>query len=260
LYRGKIKNKRYKKIWDLIGYKTIYEQLKEKNINSYEIMPDYCAKKAKVTMEANTIEEMCESIVTLCKNTENKFIMAYNDNPDCIIHKNGCYSEETKKFIFETEQKFEKMLDDLKDTDTLIVLSADHGHQDINETIDILELEEIQECLIMPPTLESRMVGFFVKDSKKEEFKERFNNRFREEYILYSREEILKSNLLGYGEKHRKVKEFLGDYIAIAISDMRIKIGTYLSREMKKPDEKKSTHCGLTRNEMEVPLIIFDQK
>jgi len=109
----------------------------------------------------------------------------------------------------------------------------------------------------MPPTLESRMVGFFVKDSKKEEFKERFNNRFREEYILYSREEILKSNLLGYGEKHRKVKEFLGDYIAIAISDMRIKIGTYLSREMKKPDEKKSTHCGLTRNEMEVPLIIF---
>ena len=62
------------------------------------------------------------------------------------------------------------MLQKLKCTNTLIILSADHGHQDINETIDILELEEIQECLIMPPTLESRMIGFFVKDSKRKEF------------------------------------------------------------------------------------------
>lgn len=246
------------KISDIIGYKTVYEQIKEQDTKTYEIMPDYCAKKEKITVTAKTVEEMCESIVTLCKNTENKFVMAYNDNPDGIIHKNGCYSEETKKFILKTEKEFKKMLKELKDTNTLIILSADHGHQDINETIDILELNEIQECLIMPPTLESRMVGFFVKDSKREEFEKRFNRLFKDKYILYSKQDLFKSNLLGYGNTHKKIEDFIGDYIAIAISDTEIKLGTYLSREMKHPDERKSAHCGLTKNEMEVPLIVFD--
>ena len=255
----KVKNQ---KILDIIGYKTVYEQIKEQNSNieTYEIMPSYCEKKTKLTMTANTVEEMCESIVTLCKNTQNKFVIAYNDNPDGIIHKNGCYSEETKKFVLEAEQEFEKMLQKLKCTNTLIILSADHGHQDINETIDILELKEIQECLIMPPTLESRMIGFFVKYNKRKEFEDIFNKLFKDKYILYSKEDLLKSNLLGYGNRHKKIEDFIGDYIAIAISDVRINIGTYLSREMKHPDEKKSTHCGLTKNEMEVRLIVFDLK
>jgi len=261
-YTGEKLNVKNRKILDIIGYKTIYEQIKEKNsdIKIYEIMPTYCAKKTKITMAANTIEEMCESIATLCKNTENKFIMAYSDNPDGIIHENGCYAEETKKFIEKAEQEIEKMLQELKGTDTLVILSADHGHQDINETIDILEIEEIQECLIMPPTLESRMVGFFVKDNKRKEFENKFNRIFEEKYILYTKEELLKSNLFGYGNKHQKIEDFIGNYVAIAIADVRIKIGTYLSREMKDSGEKKSMHCGLTKNEMEVPLIVFDLK
>ena len=247
------------KISDIIGYKTIYEQIKENSstIKTYEIMPDYCMKKTNMTMTANTMEEMCESIITLCKNEEEKFVMAYQDEPDEIIHKNGCYSEETKKFILDAEEKFEKMIEELKKTNTLLILSADHGHQDINKTIDILDLTDMQECLIMPPTLESRMVGFFVKQDKKKEFEERFYNLVKDEYILYTKEQLLESNLLGYGNKHKKIEDFLGDYIAIAVSDTRIRIETYLSREMKHPDVKKSTHCGLTKNEMEVPLILF---
>ena len=55
-------------------------------------------------------------------------------------------------------------------------------------------------------------------------------------------------------ELYKKMKEFT------EICPIPINIGTYLSREMKHPDEKKSTHCGLTKNEMEVPLIVFDLK
>ena len=247
-------------ISDIIGYKTIYEQIEEqnKNIKTYEIVPTYCAKKTKMTMTANTVQEMCESIVTLCKNSDPKFILAYQDNPDSIIHKNGCYSEQTKQFLLQTEQEFEKMLQELKDTDTLVLVSADHGHQDIQEIIDVLELEEIQDCLIMPPTLEARMVGFFVKEDRKQEFEEKLNQIVKDKYRVYSKEEVLKSNLFGYGKKHKKIEEFIGDYIAVAIADTQIKLGTYLAREMKKPVEHKSAHCGLTKNEMLVPLIAFE--
>ena len=248
------------KISDIIGYKTIYEQIEESNkkIKTYEIMPSYCVKKARITVTADTLEEMCDSIITICKNPEEKFVMVYNDNPDAIIHKNGCYSKETKEFILNAENNFENMLQELQNSNTLIILSADHGHQDINETIDILELNEIQECLSMPATLESRMIGFFVKPEKREEFENRFNKLFKNKYILYSKQELLKNNLLGDGNKHKKIDDFIGDYVAIAISDTIIKLGTYLSREMKHQEEKKSTHCGLTKNEMEVPLIAFE--
>ncbi len=261
-YTGEKLNVKNKKILDIIGYKTIYEQIKEKNadVKTYEIMPSYCMKKANLTLTANNVKDMCEGIITLCKNPEEKFIMAYMDNPDSIIHKNGCYSKETENFILETEKDFQEMLQELKETDTLLIISADHGHQDIHETIDILELEDIQECLIMPPTFEARMVGFFVNHAKRKEFEERFYKIFKDKYILYSKEEFLKSNLLGYGDQHRKIDDFIGDYVAVGIADTQIKIGNYLSKEMKPSIEKKSTHCGLTRNEMEVPLIVFDLK
>lgn len=258
-YTGEKINCEKFKIKDILKYKTVYEQIEEinSNIKTYEIMPADCERKTKISVCADDIDGMCTSIVSLCKNTENKFIMAYNDNPDSIIHKYGCYSNETKDFILETEKRFEKMVEELKGTDTILIISADHGHNDIKETINILELSELQECFIMPPFLESRLISFFIKQEMKEEFKNRFNKLFEDKYILYTKKEFLDSSLLGFGEKHKKIDDFIGDYIAIAVSDTIIKLGTFLSKEKK---DKMSTHCGLTKNEMEVPLIVFDFK
>ena len=84
--------------------------------------------------------------------------------------------------------------------------------------------------------------------------------KFGEDFLLYSKKELLESNLLGYGVQHKKVDDFIGDYIAIGVKGTRILLDTYLSRERKKQDEKKATHCGLTKEEMEVPLILFEVK
>lgn len=259
-YTGEKLDVKNLKIWDIIGYKTIYEQIEEQNpnIKTFEIMPEYCAKKAKRTMVANTTQEMCESIVTLCKNPESKFVMAYSDNPDGMLHKYGCHAEEVKNFMMEMEKTFEKMLPELEGTDTLLMICADHGHQDIDEAINLLEIEELQECLLMPPMLEPRMAGFFVKLNKKQEFEKIFQARLAEKFKLYSKEELLENHLFGYGNQHKKVEDFFGDYVAISIADAQMILGTYLSREKKKVDEKKSTHCGLTKNEMELPLIVFE--
>ena len=254
-YTGEKLDVKNLKIWDIIGYQTIYEKIEARNqdVKTFEIMPEYCAKKAKRTMAANTIEEMCEGIVALCKNPENKFVMAYSDNPDGLLHQYGCHAEEVKTFMVETQERFEKMVQELQGTNTLLMICADHGHQDIEEAIDWLEIEELQDCLLMPPTLEPRMVGFFVKPNKKQEFEKVFEARLAGKFKLYSKEELLASHLFGYGNQHKKVEDFLGNYVAISVADARI-----VSREKKKVDEKMSTHCGLTRNEMEVPLLVFE--
>ena len=193
----------------------------------------------------------------ICRNNENNFILAYNDNPDGILHKYGCNSNEAKEFVKNAEEKIEQMCKQLEGSDTLIIVSADHGHKDIENVYSILDLKEIEDCLIMPPSLESRAITFFVKENKKEEFEEIFKAKFEGEFMLFTKEELLNRNLLGFGTPHKKVDDFLGNYIAIAIADSIIKLETYTSKEKA---NKKSTHCGFTPNEMEVPLIIVDCK
>ena len=71
-----------------------------------------------------------------------------------------------------------------------------------------------------------------------------------------TREELLEKNILGFGEKHYKVDDFLGNYVAICTSSSIFRLETFLADG--KPI-KKSTHCGMTKEEMEIPLIIIEK-
>ena len=75
--------------------------------------------------------------------------------------------------------------------------------------------------------------------------------------MLLTREEALKLNLFGFGDKHPRLDEFLGDFVAVSISDSIIRLQTYLTEGKV---VKKSTHCGLTEDEMLVPVICIDKK
>lgn len=107
----------------------------------------------------------------------------------------------------------------------------------------------------MPPTFEGRMVGFFVKENRKQEFEKIFNEKFKDKFLLYTKEEFLNSGLLGEGIPHKKVDDFVGDYVAISTSGTRILLENYLTVATGKVDNKVSTHCGLTKEELEVPII-----
>ena len=241
---------------DLVSYTPIYARIEEasKNVKAYEINPSFCKHRSKRNINADNMQIMCDSIEAICKNQDENFILAYSDKPDTLLHKYGCKSDEVRDFIKEAEKEIEKLYEKLKDTNTLIIVSADHGHKDIEKVYNAIELDEIQECLILPPSLESRVVSFWVKEDKKEKFEKIFNEKFKDEFLLYTKEQFLKENLLGFGEKHPKIDDFIGNYIALSISSSIIKLGTNISREKS---NKKSTHCGLTKEEMEVPVIVL---
>ena len=250
-----LKNARINVFDTIVKYKSVFEQIEEAlpNIKAYEITPSYSDKRAKRSIRADSIDEIIMNIETLCKNPDEKFILAYCDNPDGLLHKFGTDSEEVKEFIENTERKIEDMCKNLTE-DTVVIISADHGHKDINKAYSILDYPEIQKCLILPPSLESRVVTFWVKEDMKEEFVKNFNKNFENDFWLMTKEEFLEKNMLGFGKKHPKIDDFIGNYIALSISDSIIKLENYLTEGKKL---KKSTHCGLTKEEMEVPVIII---
>lgn len=250
-----LKNARINVFDTIVKYKSVFEQIEEAlpNIKAYEITPSYSDKRAKRSIRADSIDEIIMNIETLCKNPDEKFILAYCDNPDGLLHKFGTDSEEVKEFIENIERKIEDMCKNLTE-DTVVIISADHGHKDINKAYSILDYPEIQKCLISLPSLESRVVTFWVKEDMKEEFVKNFNKNFENDFWLMTKEEFLEKNMLGFGKKHPKIDDFIGNYIALSISDSIIKLENYLTEGKKL---KKSTHCGLTKEEMEVPVIII---
>lgn len=241
----------------VVNYEPIYSRIEKASpdVKAYEIQPDYAERRSKRSIRANNVDELIMNIEDLCKTPDRKFILAYSDCPDSILHKYGTDSQEVKDFILQTENKVKKMCENMKD-DTLLIISADHGHKNIDKAYTLLDYPEIQECLIMPASLESRVVTFWVKEDMKKEFEKRFNKEFEKEFWLMTKDEFLnKYHFLGYGQKHKKVDDFIGNYIALSVSGSIIRLETFLAEGK---EIKKSTHCGLSKEEMEVPVIVIN--
>lgn len=240
----------------VINYETIFRQIEKASpdVKAYEIEPEYAERRALRSINANNIEELIMNIEDLCQAPDRKFIFAYSDNPDGLFHKYGTASSEARDFVLDTEKRIQEMCK-VFDDDTILIISADHGHKDIEKSYTLLDYPEIQECLIMPASLESRVITFWVKEDMKKVFEERFNKVFENEFWLMTKEEFLdKYHFLGYGDKHYKVDDFIGNYIALSTAGSMIRLETFLAEG--KPI-KKSTHCGLTKEEMEVPIFIM---
>lgn len=254
--REPLKNPNLDVFKDVVHYESIYERIEEAspNVKAYEIQPDYAERRAKRSIRANNIDELIMNIEDLCQKQDNNFIFAYSDNPDGLLHKYGTDSEEVKTFVKEAEEKIQKMCNNFDD-DTILIISADHGHKNIEKSYTLLDYPEIQECLIMPASLESRVLTFWVKEDMKEIFVKRFNKIFEKEFWLMTKEEFLdKYHFLGYGDKHYKIDDFIGNFVALSVAGSMIRLETFL---IESKPIKKSTHCGLSKEEMEVPVIIY---
>lgn len=254
--RELLKNPNLDVFKDVVHYESIYERIEEASpdVKAYEIQPDYAERRAKRSIRANNIDELIMNIEDLCQKQDNNFILAYSDNPDGLLHKYGTDSEEVKTFVKEAEEKIQKMCNNFDD-DTILIISADHGHKNIEKSYTLLDYPEIQECLIMPASLESRVLTFWVKEDMKEIFVKRFNKIFEKEFWLMTKEEFLdKYHFLGYGDKHYKIDDFIGNFVALSVAGSMIRLETFL---IEGKPIKKSTHCGLSKEEMEVPVIIY---
>lgn len=250
-----LRNARINVFEKIMKYKTIFEKIEESspNVKAYEVSPIYAERRSKRSMVADNIDEIVESVLELTNNSDEKFIFTYLDNPDGLMHKYGTNGEETKEFLNEAETKIRRMCEKLTE-DTLVIISADHGHKNIDNFYRIYEYEDILDCLTMPPTLESRVLSLWVKENKKEKFEQLFNKEFGKDFWLMTKEYFLEKNFLGYGEKHPKIDDFIGNYMALSTGSSIIRFEPLLIEEKKL---KKSTHCGLTKEEMEVPVIVI---
>lgn len=237
-------------------YEHILDQIEKKSnhrIKTYMIEPSYISYQGKNTkIGVDSAQEAFTALKKLCDEPHEKFIFIYWPDPDKTMHSAGCYSEETKQKIQEINDLFESTVKEV--SNTLFIASADHGLIDVEPTTYLNEYKELDECFIMPPSIEKRAVSFFIKPEMKALFVERFNRLFGEEFILLSKQEVFERQILGFGTSHPKTTDFIGDYLACATGK---KVLGYLTVNSK-PFDFTATHAGLTKKEMMVPLILIE--
>lgn len=184
-----------------------------------------------------------------------QFIYAYVTEPDHSMHQNGIINEETKKQIIYLNNKTEELVNNNKDV--LFILIADHGFSDIKNIL-LYEDKELISTLKNKDrgyysTIEGRFASFFVEDENK--FKEIYNKKYKDDFLLFSKEELLNSDILGLKENksyNKYAYDTLGDYFLLATGNK-----SFQNEFMEHP--LIGTHAGITKEEMELNLLIFNK-
>lgn len=232
----------YNVAWEYCPYETIFERIKNAGYQSYYLNPF-------VDSSISSFENLLERTMNLCSDEKRKYIYSYWSEPDGIIHKNGCFSEETRQCVLDLEKKVEEFYESVSE-DTIIFITADHGHVDTN-TLFFQEFTQLYDCFLQPPSLEPRAITFWVKEDKKNNFENEFRANFKNEYILLTKDEVEKYGLFGNEKNFSKISDMIGNYLAIAIGK------TALCFKDAKERNYVAFHAGLTLDEMEIPLIVL---
>lgn len=201
---------------------------------------------------ADTMEGICEHLKNLCSNTEKKFIYAYHYQPDQDLHDFGVSHDCIKQMMADYNNQLETLVQSL--SDTLFLITADHGMIDIKMKC-VEDYPAINNALIRHICIEPRCCSLYVKEEFKTDFPQKFTNVFGDKFKLFTHKEFLESGLLGEGVPHFKIEDFVGDYVAVAVSDIALWYkdinGDY--------NDFKSAHAGLTKEELTVPLIVIQK-
>ena len=242
----------------LMPFTTIYSKIEKATsgkVKTYSLYPVSFARPAEpeTVIGYDTYDDMLAKTKDLCLRNHQKFIIAYYPQPDGMAHKLGCRSDEVKSLLMDMDAKTKAFCEDLNDT--LVIISADHGHIDVYKDVFLNEIQELDECLLRPPSIEPRAASIFIKPGMEDRFTELFNKHLGDDFLLFSKQKVFDMNLFGPGEGHLKFNEFMGDFLAAATGNALLR---YRLPNSPEPVKFLSHHAGMTAAEMYVPLIIIE--
>jgi arylsulfatase A-like enzyme len=197
-----------------------------------------------------TLEEMFTLIANLLRSDAPSYVYAYWPHLDSLAHEHGIHSEHVAAAFAALDAGFARLLDVVHDS--VVIVTADHGFIDVEDTIDLDDHPALRETLLLPLCGEPRSAYAYVRAGREGPFEDYVRGRLGDRVRLFRSEDILRRGWLGPGPAHPALADRLGDYVLLPRG------GTIL-RDWLRGEERYAhvgVHGGLSAAEMIVPLIV----
>lgn len=184
------------------------------------------------------------------------FIYAYWPEFDSLAHEYGVASAEVAAHLSALDQAFAGLVEQLRGTDTQLLVTADHGFVDTtpDRTLRLSAHPELAETLMMPLCGEPRLSFCYVHPDRAGQFEHYVTDRLGEAVTLCRSAQLLSEGRFGLGVAHPRLRDRIGHYALL------MKENYIMTSELpgEKPLGHIGVHGGLSSHEMYVPLISLD--
>ena len=180
------------------------------------------------------------------------YAYVYWSDVDELSHRFGPQDERvTLEFgtFSRTLQNFVSRLQKRAQSDTLLVMLADHGqiNTPLNPRFELQSYPGLLADLVMAPSGENRLPYFFLRPGRADHAREVIQEIWPDEFLIVPSEAALSAGLFGPGQPYARVPERLGDWVLIPQG------GAYMWWANKE-NPLRGRHGGLSPQEMLVPF------
>ena len=247
-------------VGELLGHRPLYDRLA---VRSHVVSPAHIAHSdfnrahlGRAQLHPyRGLAELLTSIAAVVRDSSGRqFVYGYWPELDSIGHAAGSGSAAARAHLLELDAALAQLHDALQGTDTLLLITADHGLLDTGEP-DRISLDDhplLADCLALPLCGEPRLAYCYLRPGREQEFKHYCRSELARVAELRPSRELLAEGWFGPGAPHPRLAERIGDYVLIMRD--RYVIKDWLPFEPRYV--QVGVHGGLSAAEMLVPLIV----
>jgi predicted AlkP superfamily pyrophosphatase or phosphodiesterase len=200
-----------------------------------------------------TLDDMFALIAGILMSGEPRsYVHAYWPQLDSLAHEHGVHSEPVAEAFAALDAGFARLLDVARDSGSVVIVTADHGFIDTDDTIDLDDHPGLRETLLLPLCGEPRAAYAYVRSGREAQFEGYLREHLADRVHVLRSEDVLRQGWLGPGTAHPALRDRLGDFVLIPR-------GRTVLRDWLMGEEHYShvgVHGGLSAAEMIVPLVV----
>ena len=253
----------------LFGHTSVFERIRARGVT---VSPDFIARSdfnlahtaGSEILPYSDLRDMFRQTLRALRprrgwgrpvEPEPGYLYLYWPTLDSLGHVFGMESTETVKHLDEIERALEDFLRAAAGTDSLMVVTADHGQIDTTpaDVIDLAEHRELADALVLPLCGEPRAAFCYLRPDRAGSFEEYCGARLGEEVRLVHSRQLVEEGLFGLGRPHPRFMERIGDVCLMPFGRGTVR----LTLPSETPQRQIGVHGGLSEAELMVPLCVL---
>jgi hypothetical protein len=181
-----------------------------------------------------------------------QYVYVYWSQLDRLGHDHGPQSAAVHAHLELIDAAYARVCAQLEGTDTLLLITADHGMRAVSQCLDLSEVPAARACLRHRLTGEPRAALAHVQPGRGWDFQRALQQTFDDRIKIIDMETWLADSGFGAGRPHPELRARAGDFLLLPDPD------SYLVDPATEDPGPRfcGAHGGLTAAECETPLFL----